>query len=171
MSISSSKRNLIFGRISAEQPIRPPWALVEDEFIETCNRCGECTRQCSMNILQMADGGFPVINFSQSGCDFCGVCVDVCEPKALNREKSEAFNLQATIAENCFSQRGVICRSCGEACHIEAIRFQLVVGGTAHVSLDGDSSVRNPRLPGKHRNPFLDKITGGSQGQYFDFLA
>jgi len=136
MVISNSKRNFIFGKISGQTPVRPPWAIQEHDFIETCNRCGECVKQCPVNIIQLADGGFPEMNFSKSGCDFCEVCAAVCLPGAIKQTQAEPFNTVAVINDECFTERGVICRSCGEVCEIQAIRFQLVVGGTTHVIMN-----------------------------------
>lgn len=138
MAISNSKRNLIFGRTPAHQSVRPPWAIMEHEFIETCTRCGECVKQCPVNIIRIADGGFPEMNFSTSGCDFCEVCVAVCLPGALKLTQAVPFNSIAIISDECFSERGVICRSCGESCETRAIRFKQVVGGVAHVLMDTD---------------------------------
>ncbi len=139
MAISITKRNLIFGKITAPQPIRPPWASSEDEFIETCNRCGECVRQCPVNVIQIADGGFPEMNFSTSGCDFCEVCAAVCLPAALKIRHSDPFDSVAVISNECFSERGVICRSCGESCETKAIHFKQVVGGVTHVFMNTDN--------------------------------
>ncbi len=139
MAISQTKRNLIFGKTSASQPIRPPWARSEDEFIETCNRCGECVKQCPVNIIQITDDGFPEMNFSTSGCDFCEVCAAVCLPAALKIGHSDPFDSMAIISNECFSERGVICRSCGESCEIQAIHFKQVVGGVTHVLMNTDN--------------------------------
>lgn len=139
MNALNSKRNFIFGRISAQVPLRPPWAIEEQRFVDSCNRCGECVRQCPVNVIRIADGGFPEMNFSQSGCDFCGVCVEVCETAALQRGKSAPFNLVSAVSDDCFSERGVICRSCAEICETQAIRFNQVVGGIAHVIMNASS--------------------------------
>lgn len=136
MAISNSRRNLFFGKISAHSPIRPPWAINEDDFIEICNRCGECIKECPRNVIKISDGGFPAMNFSRAGCDFCEVCVAVCKPEALMLNEFSPFNLVAKINNDCFSERGVICRSCGEVCESQAIKFKLVVGGVAHVLMD-----------------------------------
>ena len=117
-------------------PLRPPWAIIEHEFIETCTRCTDCVKQCPQNIIRIADGGFPEINVSEAGCDFCQACVQACLPNALNLGISVPFNCYATINDNCFSERGVICRSCGEVCEVQAIKFKQVVGGITHVAME-----------------------------------
>jgi len=139
MNLSGSKRNLIFGRVSPSEPVRPPWAINEIAFIDTCDRCGECVKQCPVNVIRFADGGFPEMNFSSSGCDFCEVCVAVCQPGALILNDVDPFQSIATIGEDCFSERGVICRSCGEVCEIQAIKFKQVVGGVTHVLMNTEN--------------------------------
>jgi ferredoxin-type protein NapF len=79
------------------------------------------------------------MNFSTSGCDFCEVCVAVCIPGALKLGQVAPFDSIAVINNECFSERGVICRSCGEACEIQAIHFKQVVGGVTHVVMNTDS--------------------------------
>lgn len=139
MAISNSKSSFIFGNISALRPVRPPWALSENEFIETCTRCGECVKQCPVNVIRLAEGSFPEMNFSTSGCDFCEVCAAVCMPGAIKLGQQAPFDSMAIISNECFSERGVICRSCGEACEIQAIHFQQVVGGVTHVLMNTDN--------------------------------
>ena len=79
--------------------------------------------------------GYPEMNFSDGGCDFCEVCVAVCTPGALNLETTPAFSRVAVIGDACFAARGVICRSCGDVCEVRAISFRLVVGGVTHVNI------------------------------------
>ncbi|MBC8212275.1 MAG: ferredoxin-type protein NapF [Gammaproteobacteria bacterium] len=139
MSLSTSKRNFLFARISARNPVRPPWALKESEFIDLCTRCDECEKQCPVNVIRIGDGGYPEIDFSNSGCDFCQVCVDVCKSGALSHQQPQAFNLVASIDDSCFSERGVICRSCAEVCDKGAISFKQVVGGISHLIMNTKS--------------------------------
>ena len=139
MSISNSKRNFLRGRFSAPHPMRPPWAINEQQFIDTCTRCAECSNHCPNNIIRIASGGFPELNMSQAGCNFCEICVEVCAPNALSHQVAEPLNIYASVSDACFSERGIVCRSCGEVCESRAIKFQQVVGGVAHVLLDTTS--------------------------------
>ncbi len=138
MAISNSKRNLLRGRISKQNPLRPPWSVTENEFVELCNRCGECAKGCPAKVIKMSDGGFPEIDFSSSGCNFCKLCVESCEAGALKYDRSAAFKFSAGIEGTCFSIQGVVCRACGECCEVEAIRFQPALGGITNVLLDTD---------------------------------
>jgi formate hydrogenlyase subunit 6/NADH:ubiquinone oxidoreductase subunit I len=46
------------------------------------------------------------------------------------------------ISGACLARRGVVCRSCEDACEPRAIRFQPRLGGTAEPHLDADRCTR-----------------------------
>ena len=122
-------------------PIRPPWSLAEDVFVEDCTRCGDCIRACPQQILDKGRGGFPQVDFSRGECLFCGECVQVCTPGALagwspQADSDTAWSVRARIADRCLARQGVECRSCGDACETAAIRFRLVAGGVSQPLLD-----------------------------------
>jgi ferredoxin len=65
------------------QVIRPPAALIEDEFIDRCVRCGNCMKVCITNGLQpvMFETGYdgiwtprlvPEIGYCEYQCTLCG---------------------------------------------------------------------------------------------------
>jgi len=120
------------------QPIRPPWALPEAQFIDRCTRCGECIKACPYTIIKEGRGKFPLVDFSLHGCNFCRQCLDVCEPKALTDTNAEdsPWLLKASILPACLSLNAVVCRSCGEACEERSISFRLEPGGIARPQLD-----------------------------------
>jgi len=111
-----------------------PWAV--DAFEDVCQRCDDCIRACEESILIAGDGGFPTVDFRRGACTFCGACADACRHAALDRRISPPWRLLATIGDACLSAKGVTCRSCGDACDQQAIRFQLQTGGRALASLD-----------------------------------
>ncbi len=113
------------------KPIRPPFALTEHDFIERCNRCGDCITVCPEHILVSGRGGFPQIDFSQGGCSFCTDCVKVCRTGSLDSTATSPWNLEASISEKCIAQQGVECRSCGDQCETAALRFRLRIGNSA----------------------------------------
>lgn len=114
------------------QPIRPPWALAEDEFIERCTRCADCIGACPTRIVAKGSGGFPQIDFSCGECTFCGRCASGCHAGALRFEPDRSpWQLVATIADRCLALNRIVCRSCGDACDAHAIRFGARAGGVA----------------------------------------
>lgn len=115
----------------AEKALRPPWAVDESQFVESCNSCGECITACPASILVKARAGFPVVNFSNGECVFCGDCVAACQTGALrqtNDPDEVPWKLKAVIADNCITYQSVVCRSCAEQCESRAIAFQLSAG-------------------------------------------
>lgn len=140
MGISASRRSLLKGRPRrvAEGSIRPPWAVVEEAFLNACSRCGDCVPVCPEKIVAIGDGGFPEIQFKAGECTFCGECVAACKDKALVRAEGQVpWQLKVKISsDKCLSEQGVTCRVCGDRCDARAIRFSLAVGGVANVDLD-----------------------------------
>lgn len=114
------------------QLVRPPWSKPEASFVELCERCDGCISACPEGILVRGSGGFPRVDFSLGPCTFCRACVDSCQHQAftdLTGTNTTAWQLEVTIADNCLSKKGVVCRSCSDACDTAAIRFQLKTGG------------------------------------------
>lgn len=107
-------------------------------FVASCDRCDDCIRACPERVIRAGSGGFPEMDFSSRGCSLCGECVRVCAGKALKGDPADdkPWALVAEIAQGCLARRGVVCRSCGEACGDGAIRFRLRVGGAADPLLD-----------------------------------
>jgi len=142
MSSTISRMQFLRGGLGGRrQPLRPPWSPAEALFVDRCDRCGDCVTACPDAILVKGRGGFPEMDFSRSGCSFCGDCLAACKGKALagNAEDSEsAWSLKAEFGNECLSVNGVVCRSCGEVCDEDAIRFRLEVGGVARPLLDAD---------------------------------
>jgi ferredoxin-type protein NapF len=133
--IRINRRQLLRGDLSsARAPARPPWALAEAAFIERCTRCADCVEACPEHVLRHGSGGYPEIDFSARGCTFCGACARACTRGALdarNLSSAAAWSLRAAVREGCLSFRGIVCRSCGEACEPRAIHFRLAPGGRA----------------------------------------
>ncbi len=87
-------------------------------------------------------GGYPEIRFEEEGCDFCGDCLGSCSKGALDAPypaPSLAWKWKAVIDPGCLSMRGIVCRACGDACDVDAITFNLKVGGKADPEVDTES--------------------------------
>jgi ferredoxin-type protein NapF len=106
--------------------LRPPWALPEARFVDTCTRCGDCVRACPQSLLQLAGSGFPEISFTRGECTFCAACSAACAVGALPRVADDAapWNLKAEIGPNCLARHGVLCAVCRERCVAGAITLQ-----------------------------------------------
>ncbi|WJW75363.1 ferredoxin-type protein NapF [Thiohalobacter sp. IOR34] len=120
-------------------PQRPPWALPEAAFVERCTRCGDCLAACSERLLVSGRGGFPEVDFLRAECNFCRACVEACRTGALQPAQPEPWALRARIEAHCLVRQGVVCRTCGELCEAQAIRFRPVVGGSALPQIDDAS--------------------------------
>lgn len=134
--MDNARRSFLRGHFSKPpqtRPPRPPWAVDNDVlFVEKCTRCAECITSCPTSVLKMGDGGFPEVSFQLNGCDLCGKCAQVCQPKALIQAPSmPAWPWIAEISTACLAQQQVECRVCGEFCDQQAIRFKPLLGGVS----------------------------------------
>lgn len=138
MTDLSSRRNFLRGHFSVrEAPLRPPWALAENDFLHACTRCGDCALACPTQVITDRDSGYPMINFAAGECTFCGDCVIACTKGALKRADGQSpWSAQAAIGEQCLAQRRIECRICGDQCEAVAIRFPLRPGGVSVPVLD-----------------------------------
>lgn len=130
------------GNFRKQQPLRPPWSQAEQLFTELCERCDECIRACPPKVINRGAGGFPEMDFSRSGCDFCQACARRCATGAIQLSpENEFLPWQATafVSEQCFAGRGVVCRSCGEVCEMRAIRFKQAIGGVTLIELNSSN--------------------------------
>jgi len=131
--ISPSRRNFLRGNISNRVlQIRPPWSGSEAAFRTKCSRCDDCIDACPQFIISRDDDGYPLINFTHSGCTYCEKCVESCRTGALQRIYSDieqAWNHTMHISDHCLSFSGVLCRACGDHCETRAISFTLLSQG------------------------------------------
>jgi ferredoxin-type protein NapF len=122
---------------------RPPWAIDESRFVELCSRCDDCQSACDENIIEKGHGSFPVVNFKKGECSFCGDCVKHCSTGALHKLPFQAnekpWILKAFISEKCLNKKGVVCRSCGDSCMENALKFRPQPGGKLTLELDSEN--------------------------------
>lgn len=142
MAKQLNRMQFLRGDFTAEGAFRPPWAVAENAFIESCDRCDACIKACPPKIIKRGQAGFPEISFTKTGCDFCEACVRACKSEALQITSDNHYQPWQQIAKfkrNCLSENGVICRSCGDVCEGRAIKFKMIVGGSALVQMDSSS--------------------------------
>ncbi|MCG8428991.1 MAG: ferredoxin-type protein NapF [Chromatiales bacterium] len=124
-----------------DEPLRPPWAIPELQFIDACDRCGDCVSACPQKIINPGPGQYPIVDFTHQGCDFCGECVQVCKPGALKSDDldvDQAWSVVAQFEAGCLSLNGIVCRACSDICEPRAIRFSLMPGGKAEPQLESE---------------------------------
>ncbi len=74
------------------EPIRPPGAVEELEFLSKCIRCGKCLEICLYNAIELAAGdksvsvGTPFIVPRNAPCYLCMRCIEVCPTGALQKK-------------------------------------------------------------------------------------
>lgn len=117
--------------------LRPPGALKPGLFETACTHCGDCAAQCPQAIILADDNGFPRVDFSDRGCDFCNVCAEACDARAIL--PAQGFDLRAAVSDSCLSVQGIMCRTCEDHCDSAAIRFRLMRGGRAQPMIDPES--------------------------------
>ena len=131
MSVQISRMQFLRGDFRGrETPLRPPWAIEENLFLQACNRCGDCISQCPTHIIQQGRARYPVIDFNQGECLFCDRCIDSCKSGALLKTFNPPWSITAEIDENsCLPHHGVECRSCYDPCEARAIKMPPRLGG------------------------------------------
>jgi len=123
--------------------IRPPYAIVELEFLLACTRCNACIDACPHDVifplasrLGVEVAGTPSLDLLHQGCHLCEdwPCVNACETKALslpevNKAQTLSFpNLaHAEIdTKTCLPYLGPECGACVEVCPVpDALTLQL----------------------------------------------
>lgn len=173
-----SRTQFLRGDVSGKnRPLRPPWALEEFDFTETCTRCGKCIEICPEKILLEGGSKFPVVEFKRGECTFCEECVTCCEPKALrfasDANHGEPWSLEVRVSHTCIAQKGVVCQICGDQCLERVFRFRPRVGGAVQMEMDMDkcsgcgaciAPCPVDALTLHHRQPVTEKSIGEHDG-------
>jgi len=127
--------NLLLNRKNNGRLIRPPGSIPEQDFLNTCIRCGKCLKVCPTNGLQpvIFENGVnplwtphlvPRIGGCEKNCNMCG---KVCPTQAIRRlsleEKTYAKMGTAIIDRfRCIAwAQNRDCLICDEACQYNAI--------------------------------------------------
>lgn len=114
--------------------LRPPGALEEAQFLESCTGCGECIEACpheSIRVLEdshVSDGlprkGTPVIYPDEQPCYLCEdfPCIAACEPEALRPVGTvKAVSMGTAVVSQRICTAGQGCNACVGQCPTQAI--------------------------------------------------
>jgi len=131
--------------------IRPPGALVEEEFLSRCVRCSECMKVCPTNGLQptLLDAGLegiwtpklvPRIGYCEYNCILCSeVCTSgAIKPITLKEKKKTAIGIAVIDKNICLPYaKNEECLVCEEMCPIptKAIKFKKVNVGKRFIRI------------------------------------
>ena len=116
--------------------LRPPGAIDETRFNETCLRCGNCVEVCPAHCIFSLDSahgsaaGTPAIDPDKAACVVCDglQCTHVCPSGALlplNDPHLIRMGLAEVYAAVCVRGQGETCTMCVDRCPLgaAAIRF------------------------------------------------
>ena len=140
MSLLALKVDRAKSRMRSGFALRPPGALAEEQFLDTCTRCFKCMNVCPNRCIKVhgASAGIdymftPYIRARERGCTLCGECAEVCPTGAL---ESFAPGPQGWLAgvkmgtarvnkEMCFSFHGRTCGACYRACPLAGTAMKI----------------------------------------------
>lgn len=142
--------------------MRPPGAVIEQDFVNRCIRCNACFRACPTSTLVPSDFsrgwleyGTPILDPSEGGCLYgCNDCGAACPTGAITDtplEDKQVLKMgSAKVNENrCIPYvTGEPCTSCAAACPYEAISWM-----SGDVKLDWGDDLLYPVVN-------LDQCTG-----------
>ncbi|MHC5011934.1 MAG: 4Fe-4S dicluster domain-containing protein [Planctomycetota bacterium] len=130
--------------------VRPPGARLEDEFLATCIRCGQCVQACPFDTLFLTDldagvaGGTPTFEARTTPCYLCeghegAQCIPACPTGALLplEDFREARMGTAEVDPAlCWPYLGRPCRECARACPFPGLVIELDSQGRPAVNAD-----------------------------------
>ena len=134
----------LFAEDSGQRVVfRPPGALPEAEFLETCHRCGNCVKNCPANAIQpllsnnTSLANTPYIDPDEQPCVICDslACMYVCPSGALQPVYAEDIKIGVAVftAETCLRTNEVDCTYCVDTCPIGSDAIHLTSDGSVAV--------------------------------------
>ena len=123
--------------------LRPPGAISETAFLETCLRCGRCADACPADAIALATGddpkfsGTPYVDPDSQACVICDelACMKVCPSGALQLvdRLSIRMGLARVEYDICIRSHGEHCTLCIDKCPLGRIAIRLDDSGRVQV--------------------------------------
>lgn len=138
MSVNFQRRAFFMtGQVKkVNSDIHLPWLKSAELFLDKCTQCQACLEHCPESIIEKGQGGYPTVNFALGECTYCQACTQHCPEDLFDVEQPEAWNLTLTINNSCFTERGIVCQSCRDACEPQAIQFKYTLSSIPKPELD-----------------------------------
>jgi ferredoxin-type protein NapG len=117
--------------------LRPPGALPDQKFLDTCTRGGECVKVCPVQCIKIdpngAKGnGAPYIEIDEAACVLCTglLCMHACPSGALTPIPIQDIDMgtAAWHEPSCLRTNGEECTICIDHCPIGEVAIQLQAG-------------------------------------------
>jgi ferredoxin-type protein NapG len=121
-------------------PIRPPGALPEQQFRETCSKCGECVKVCPVQCIKIDSSGVkgagaPFIDIDSAACVLCDglLCMNKCPSGALVPIPIGEIDMGTAVwhESTCLRPTGENCTICIDKCPIGEMAIVLDAGKVA----------------------------------------
>lgn len=126
--------------------LRPPGALLEADFLNTCSRCGKCAEVCPANAIKLdpsrtRGNGAPYIDATEMACVVCdGLhCMQNCPSGALVFTPVAQIDMGTAVWNEhlCARPHGEDCRICVEQCPLGEVAIKLDEHGRVQVLEEG----------------------------------
>lgn len=119
--------------------LRPPGAVDEKRFLDTCYRCGNCVDVCPAKAIRATtsedvnQSGTPYIDPDLAACVVCDelACMKACPSGALQQISNPArirMGLAVVDPARCVRSRGENCTLCIDKCPLAEEAIQLTDG-------------------------------------------
>ncbi|HEO64462.1 MAG TPA: ferredoxin-type protein NapF [Spirochaetes bacterium] len=117
--------------------IRPPYNGDPELFQQKCPTCpAYCMTACEEGIIRLDKDSIPYLDFSVTGCTFCGDCAKYCNIDVLKIDGPATIHWLAELDKvKCSSWTEPTCRMCADVCETKAILFY----GGLRPEVDGEA--------------------------------